>query len=118
MPRTPHRSLYPRRPWLRRCQSRMVLLPVLGDFDPPREPYIGKRLGVFDEFRNRPGAPRMTRHAHVQADRHHLGMGRAFLIEPVEGVAQMLLEILGLAEMPLRESRVVVDQRVRDHEML
>src|SRR5471032_2340825 len=73
---------------------------------------------VFDEFRNRPGAPRMTRHAHVQADRHHLGMGRAFLIEPVEGVAQMLLEILGLTEMSLRESRVVVDQRVGDHEML
>src|SRR5471032_1069450 len=33
----------------------------------------------IDEFCHRAGASRMTRHAHVQADRHHLGIGRAFL---------------------------------------
>ena len=79
---------------------------------------LGMPLGVFDEIRERLRPAGMTDQPHVQADRHHLGMRRPFLVQPVEIRLEVLLEIGRRAEGAPVELAVVVRQRIGDHQVL
>ena len=92
--------------------------PVARDVDAAGEPDIGVGLGVGDEVCQRLRAAGMAGQAHMQADRHHLGMGPAFLVELIEIRLEILLEIHRRAESAPVEFPVIGRERVRDHQVL
>src|SRR3954447_6730449 len=62
----------------------VVLEPVVGDVDPPGEPDIALVVRVLEEVPQRGRAAGLADPARVQADRHHLRVGRSLLPEIVE----------------------------------
>ncbi|OMP13156.1 hypothetical protein COLO4_02182 [Corchorus olitorius] len=75
-------------------------------------------LGVFEEALEAHQATGATDQPAMQTDGKHLGRGGAFFVEGVEGVLEVLEELLGGVEaLDLGESHVVGVQGVGDHQV-
>src|SRR6185295_5294721 len=95
----------------------MVLQPVAGDVDAPREPHF-LAAHVLEEAPERREPPRPPGEAAMQADRHHARQAVAFVVEDVEGVLEIGEELIARVEALRRgEAHVVRVQGVGHDEL-
>ena len=96
----------------------MLALPVLGDIDATGDPYLVVGLDVIEEAFQRREASRSSGDPTVQPDGEHLGCRVALGVEHVEGVTQVLEEVLTVVEaLGAGEAHVIGVQGVGDDEM-
>src|SRR3990170_6653466 len=92
----------------------MVLEPMTGDIDAPRDPHL-LVLHVLDEPLERRQAARPAGEAAVQADRHHAVLLR---VQHVEAVLQIGEKVVARVEALRRgEAHVVGIERIRHHQL-
>ena len=92
---------------------------MAGDIDAAGKPDLVMPLGVFDEALQRGQTSGATQQAAMHADGQHFRRTfAAFRIEHVEGVLQVLVEVVTLVEaLHLGEAHVVGVQRIGDHQV-
>src|ERR1700722_19062470 len=66
--------------------------PVAGDVEAAGDPDAGMALDVVEQTLQPGGAGGMANDAHVETDRQHFRLGRAFPIQEVERVATVMKE--------------------------
>lgn len=93
-------------------------MPVVSDIDSAANPDIFKALHVVQEPGEGGGATGASGEAAVEADAHHFGSGFAFVVQHVEGVAEVGEELVAAVE-PLvgGEAHIVVVEGVGDDEV-
>ncbi len=93
-------------------------MPVTGDVHPAAEPHLLVTLDVFEEALERGQARRAADQAAVQAYGKHLRRFGTFGVEHIEGVLQVLEEVVALVEaLHLGKAHVVGVQGVGDHQV-
>jgi len=90
--------------------------PVVRDVDTPGNPDIRFGHHVVQESLKSRCTGRMTHHSIVEADRHHLRMGRAFLVRHIERISDEG-ELIVPGVYPPHHLSIFVCQRVRDDAM-
>lgn len=94
------------------------MLPVAGDIHAAGEPDLIVTLGVLDETLQGGQARRTADQAAVQADGQHLRRLGPFGVQHVEGILEVLVEVVALVEaLDLGEAHVVGVQGVGDHQV-
>ena len=87
------------------------------DFRPAGEPKSLMPAGEIEKPRDRLEPGRLPRNAAVQADGHHARMTGTLGIEYTQGRGEVVIEILGRAELGSSQAIVVVRKAVRNHQM-
>ena len=90
---------------------------MTGDFGAAGEPNSLMLADKIEKPRHRLEPRGLTRNAAVQAHGHHARMTRAFGIEYTQGRGEVIVEVVGRAELGGRQPVVVVGKAVRNHEM-
>src|SRR5437867_6920508 len=70
-----------------------MVQPPTGNFNPSGEPHARERASVTDEVADRGEASRSAAVAHVQANRHHFGMGLTLSVKAVKSSEQLCQKI-------------------------
>src|ERR1700704_3333672 len=94
-------------------QCPMLAMPMPRDIEPCRDPHPVARGSIVEKAHERRGASGPSDQPAMQPDRHHLGRILAFGIEHVEGILEIVEELVAAAEtLRIDEPHVIGIERI------